>query len=84
MSHTENEILAGLTEIVAEETGWDGGQLTPELSFADDLQVDSLSLMTVVVEAEERFQVRLDNEDLSSVVTVGDAVEFIRKANVMV
>ncbi|MDO4791303.1 MAG: acyl carrier protein [Buchananella hordeovulneris] len=80
MAATENEILAGLAEIVNEETGVDVAEVTLEKSFSDDLDVDSLSMMTIVATAEERFEVRIPDEDATALSTVGDAVNYILKA----
>lgn len=80
MAMTESEILAGLAEIVAEETGLPAEQVTPEASFADDLDIDSLSMMTIMTYAEERFEVRIPDEDATGLATVQDAVDFIVKA----
>ena len=80
MALTESEILAGLAEIVAEETGLPAEQVTPEASFADDLDIDSLSMMTIMTYAEEKFEVRIPDEDATGLVTVGDAVTFIAGA----
>ncbi|NCD16079.1 MAG: acyl carrier protein [Actinobacteria bacterium] len=80
MALTESEILAGLAEIVAEETGLPAEQVTPEASFADDLDIDSLSMMTIMTYAEEKFEVRIPDEDATSLSTVQDAVDFIAKA----
>ena len=80
MALTESEILAGLAEIVAEETGLPAEQVTPEASFADDLDIDSLSMMTIVTVAEEKFDVRIPDEEVKNLVTVGDAVKYIAGA----
>ena len=80
MALTESEILAGLAEIVAEETGLPAEQVTPEASFADDLDIDSLSMMTIMTYAEEKFEVRIPDEDAISLSIVQDAVDFIAKA----
>ena len=80
MALNEAEILAGLAEIVAEETGLPAEQVTPEASFADDLDIDSLSMMTIMTYAEERFEVRIPDEEATSLSTVQDAVDFIAKA----
>ncbi len=48
MAYSEQEILAGLAEIVSEETGLPADSVTPEKSFTDDLDIDSLSMMTIV------------------------------------
>jgi len=77
MAHSEDEILAGLAEIVNEETGLETDQVQPEKSFTDDLDIDSLSMMTIVTLAEEKFEVRIPDEEVKNLATVGDAVKYI-------
>jgi len=74
---TEQEILAGLAEIVNEETGLDAESVQLDKSFTDDLDIDSLSMMTIVVNAEDRFGVRIPDEEVKNLATVGDAVSYI-------
>ncbi len=81
MAASEQEILAGLAEIVNEETGIDTADVQPEKSFTDDLDIDSLSMMTIVVNAEEKFGVRIPDDDVKNLSTVGDAVSYISKAS---
>jgi acyl carrier protein len=59
MAQSEQEILEGLAEIVNEETGIETDQVEPDKSFTDDLDIDSLSMMTIVVNAEEKFGVKI-------------------------
>ena len=80
MAYTDQEILDGLAEVVAEETGIDASEVTTEKSFTDDLDVDSLSMMTIAVTAEEKFGAKIPDEEVKNLKTVGDAVTFI-KAN---
>ncbi len=80
MAQSEQEILEGLAEIVNEETGVDAGDVQPDKSFTDDLDIDSLSMMTIVVNAEEKFGVRIPDDDVKDLSTVGDAVNYIQKA----
>ena len=77
MARSEQEILAGLAEIVNEETGLDPAEVLADKSFTDDLDIDSLSMMTIVVNAEEKFGVRIPDEEVKNLTTVGDAVSFI-------
>lgn len=79
---TESEILEGLTEILNEVAGVPADQVAPEKSFTDDLDVDSLSMVEVVVAAEERFNVRIPDDDVKNLKTVGDAVNYIKSAGV--
>ena len=80
MAASEQEILAGLAEIVNEETGIDASSVQSDKSFTDDLDIDSLSMMTIVVNAEEKFGVRIPDEEVKNLVTVGDAVSYIKNA----
>ncbi len=70
-------ILAAFADIITEETGIPVADITPEKTFVDDLDVDSLSMMTIVVEAQEKFDVEIPDEALTELKTVGDAVAFV-------
>ena len=47
----------------------------------EDLDIDSISMMTIVVNAEEKFEVTIPDEEVKNLKTVGDAVEFIENAS---
>ena len=80
MAQSTQEILEGLAEIVNEETGIDTGSVELDKSFTDDLDIDSLSMMTIVVNAEEKFGVTIPDDEVKNLKTVGDAVSFITSA----
>ncbi len=80
MALSEQEILKGLAEIVNEETGVPADAVQLDKSFTDDLDIDSLSMMTIVVNAEEKFGVRIPDDDVKNLKTVGDAVSYIQSA----
>jgi acyl carrier protein len=80
MALSEQEILSGLAEIVNEETGLAVDAVQTDKSFTDDLDIDSLSMMTIVVNAEEKFGVRIPDDDVKNLKTVGDAVSYIQSA----
>ena len=75
----KEEILAGLAEIVNEETGVEVEDVQLDKSFIEDLDIDSISMMTIVVNAEEKFEVTIPDEEVKNLKTVGDAVDFIAK-----
>ncbi|MEZ2392211.1 acyl carrier protein [Arthrobacter sp. FW306-04-A] len=77
---SNEEILAGLAEIVNEETGLATESVELDKSFTEDLDIDSISMMTIVVNAEEKFGVRIPDEEVKNLKTVGDAVNFISNA----
>ena len=77
---SNEEILAGLAEIVNEETGLATEAVEMDKSFTEDLDIDSISMMTIVVNAEEKFDVKIPDEEVKNLKTVGDAVNFIAGA----
>ena len=80
MALSEQEILGGLAEIVNEETGLPADAVQLDKSFTDDLDIDSLSMMTIVVNAEEKFSIRIPDDDVKNLKSVGDAVSYIQTA----
>ncbi len=79
MAYSQDEILKGLAEIVNEIAGIPTEDVELGKSFTDDLDVDSLSMVEVVVAAEERFDVKIPDNDVKDLKTVGDAVDYILK-----
>ncbi|WP_018155134.1 acyl carrier protein [Demetria terragena] len=80
MAQSDAEILSGLADIINEETGLEQDLVQPDKSFTEDLDIDSLSMMTVVVNAEEKFDVRIPDDEVKNLTTVGDAVTYIKNA----
>ena len=78
MSSSE-EILAGLAEIVEEVAGVDAGDVTADKSFTDDLDIDSLSMVEIAVQAEDKFGVKIPDDELANLKTVADAVGYISR-----
>ena len=74
------EILEGLATIVNEVAGVPVEDVQPDKSFVDDLDIDSLSMVEVVVAAEEKFGVKIPDDDVKDLRTVGDAVTYIQQA----
>lgn len=73
-----DEVRAGLAEILNEVADVDAGDVTDNKSFTDDLDVDSLSMVEVAMAAEEKFGVKIPDDDLPKLRTVGDAVNYIQ------
>jgi acyl carrier protein len=82
MALSQQEILSGLAEIVNEVAGIPAEEVELDKSFTDDLDIDSLSMVEVVVAAEEKFGVRIPDDEVKNLKTVGDAVSFIEAAGV--
>ncbi len=77
---TTTDIRAELAEIVEEIAGVPADDVQPDKQFVADLDVDSLSMVEIVVAAEEKFGVRIPDDEVKNLKTVGDAVSFIEKA----
>ena len=77
---TREELISGLAEVLEEVAGTPADSVKPEAAFDKDLDIDSLTMVEVVVACEERFGVRIPDEALEGLRTVGDAVDYIAKA----
>jgi acyl carrier protein len=73
-----DEVRAGLAEILNEVADVDSSDVTDDKSFTDDLDVDSLSMVEVAMAAEEKFGVKIPDDELPKLKTVGDAINYIQ------
>ena len=71
------EILEGLATIVNEVAGVPVEDVQLDKSFVDDLDIDSLSMVEVVMAAEDKWGVKIPDSEVKNLKTVGDAVSFI-------
>ena len=78
----EQEILAGLGEIVEEIAGVPAAEVTPSKSFVDDLDIDSLSMVEIAVAAQDKFGVEIPDDQLKDLKTVQDVVDYVKRADV--
>ena len=76
---TDQEILAGLAEIVDEIAGVPADEVTPEKNFVDDLDIDSLSMVEIAVAAQDKFGVEIPDDQLKDLTTVQDVVNYVSK-----
>ncbi len=75
---TDEGILAGISEVARVHLGWDG-IVTPDLRLVEDLRLDSIRLLTLAAEVENRFRVLLDEADEAGIETVGDLMAVVRR-----
>ena len=75
----DQEILAGLGEIVEEIAGVPADEVTPNKSFVDDLDIDSLSMVEIAVAAQDKFGVEIPDDQLKDLTTVQDVVNYVAK-----
>jgi acyl carrier protein len=75
---TPDEIRTGLAEILHEVADVAAEDVVDDKSFTDDLDVDSLSMVEVAMAAEEKFGVKIPDDELPKLKTVGDAVSYFQ------
>ena len=80
MALSTEEVLAGLAELVNDETGIAADTVELDKSFTDDLDIDSLSMTSIVVQAEDKFGVKIPDEDTKNLRTVRDVVSYVQQA----
>jgi len=76
----DDQILAKVRKLVAEELHIDEAEVTPDASFQDDLGADSLALVELIMAFEEQFEIEnIPDEDAEKIRTVQEAVEYIER-----
>jgi acyl carrier protein len=71
-------ILDGIGEVARRHLGWEG-PVTPEMRLVEDLKLDSIRLLTLAAEVENRFEILLGEEDEAGIETVGDLVRIVER-----
>lgn len=69
-----------IQKIIADVLNVNPDEITTEKTFVDDFGADSLDIFQIIMGIEEEFDIEIDNEDAEKIVTVGDAVDQIKKA----
>jgi acyl carrier protein len=69
-----------LRSIIVEVLNVDESEVKLESTFVDDLGADSLDVFQIIMGLEEEFDIEIPNDEAEKIVTVGDAVEQIKKA----
>lgn len=73
-------ILNKVKEIISEQFNIDEDDLELDTSFRDDLNADSLDLVELVMGLEDEFGLEIGDDEVESIKTIGDAVDFIKSA----
>ncbi len=71
------QALSELQSILVEQLGVDASEVVETASFQEDLNADSLDLVEMIMEMEDKYGVKIPDEDAEKIVTVGDAVDYI-------
>jgi len=74
-----SDVADRVKKIVIEHLNVEAEKVTENASFIDDLGADSLDTVELVMAFEEEFNVEIPDDAAESIVTVGDAVKFIKE-----
>ncbi len=74
-----NDVFEKIQAIIVEQLGVDEGDVTPESSFREDLEADSLDLVELIMAFEEEFGGEISDEEAQEIETVGQAVAYIEQ-----
>lgn len=74
---TKEEVFDQIKAMLVDQLGVDEEDVKMEASFQDDLDADSLDLVELIMEMEDKFSVKISDEEAQNIRTVSEAVEFV-------
>ena len=77
MAHERSEIVKSIAQIINEETGVDAARVVEGASFAADLDIDSLDLLSITTRIEEHFNITIADSQATALRTVGEAIDLV-------
>ncbi len=76
MVNQDAAVLAGIEEVARAHLAWTG-RLTRDMPLVETFGLDSVKQLTLIIELENRFRIRLDDQDEASLATVGDLLDVV-------
>lgn len=73
----KSEVFEKVKDIIVDRLGVDGSKVTMDARFREDLEADSLDLVELIMEFEDKFGGEISDEDAQTIKTVGQAVEYL-------
>ena len=77
MSSTD-DIAERVKQIISKKVKIDYDKITESSSFLEDMNLDSLAIVEVIMELEDEFDQEIPDSDAENILTVGDAIEYIK------
>jgi acyl carrier protein len=77
MMMTKDQVLELIRDHLADELDLDPGRIQEGTRFKEDLEADSLDLYTLVQELEDNYGIKISDEDATTILTVGQAVDYV-------
>lgn len=73
----DSEVFNQVKAIIVDKLGVDESKVTSQARFREDLEADSLDLVELIMEFEEKFGGEISDEEAQKITTVGDAVSYL-------
>ena len=74
----EKEIRSKVTEIIKDKLGVEDDKIVDEAKYVEDLGADSLSLVDIAMALEDEFGMKIPDEDIEKITTVGSTIQYIK------
>ena len=74
----EKEIRAKVAEIIKDKLGVEDSKIVDEAKYVEDLGADSLSLVDIAMALEDEFGMKIPDEDIEKITTVGSTIQYIK------
>jgi acyl carrier protein len=74
---SENSIEAEIISIIADVSGFDVEEISPDSKLADDLEIDSIKAIEIVVALEKKYKISVRDEDVPKITTVQETTELV-------
>jgi acyl carrier protein len=79
MAFTDDELDTKIIKLICEAAVVDPGDVGPDTSLMDDLELESLEIVELVMAVEEAFQIEIPDEDADRMVIIEDVIDYVRE-----